>query len=58
MAKTGHVCGTDKLCMLTCCACGLDLKTIKPLVDAPKFICKTCGRVANEKENLCKPVRL
>jgi len=46
------------MCALTCCACGIDLKAIKPLVNAPKFICKVCGRVANNQQNLCKPVLL
>jgi hypothetical protein len=58
MAKTSSCCGPEKMCSLTCCSCGIDLKVIKPLVNAPKFICKACGRVANRKENLCKPVRL
>jgi len=58
MAKSTKCCGTGKLCALTCCSCGIDLKVIKPLVNAPKFICKVWGRMANKKANLCKPVRL
>ena len=58
MAKVSKCCGTGKMCSLTCCPCGIDLKAIKPLVNAPKFICKACGRVANKKVNLCKPVPL
>ena len=58
MAKTSKCCGTEKMCSLTCCACAIDLKAIKPLVNAPQFICRMCGRVANKKVNLCKPVRL
>jgi hypothetical protein len=58
VAKGSKSCGTGKLCALTCCLCWIDLKVIKPLVNAPKFICKACGRVANRKTNLCKPVRL
>jgi predicted RNA-binding Zn-ribbon protein involved in translation (DUF1610 family) len=46
------------MCSLTCCACAIDLKAIKPLVNAPKFICQACGRVANKRTNLCKPVLL
>ena len=53
-----HACGENSLCVLTCCPCNLDLKKIKPLVNEPKFICKSCGRVANKKENLCQPVPL
>ena len=34
----------------------LDLEEIKPLVRDPKFICESCGRVANSDTNLCQPV--
>ena len=30
----------------------------KNLVRDAKFICKKCGRSANEGENLCRPVKL
>jgi len=58
MAKKMDRCPANKMCSLTCCSCVLDLKMIKPLVNDPKYICKSCGRVANKKENLCQPVRL
>ena len=29
---------------------------IKGVVDSPGSICVNCGRVSNEKENLCNPV--
>ena len=48
----------QKLCSLTCCSCGLDIKEIIPLVNKPKFICKSCGHVANDKKNLCDPKAL
>ena len=28
------------------------------LVDKPKYFCKSCGRVAQKKGNLCKPAEL
>ncbi len=48
-------CGPDKMCALTCCPCDLDIEKIKPLVNNPQFICKACGRVANEEKSLCQP---
>lgn len=50
-------CGEDKMCSL-CCPCRLDLRIVKPLVNKPRFICGHCGRVANRKENLCRPAAL
>ena len=51
-------CGVNKLCSMTCCGCKVDVKALKPLVNEPKYICKSCGRVANKKTNLCNPVAL
>lgn len=48
----------QKMCALTCCPCNLELDKIKPLVNNPKYICRSCGHVANEEENLCQPVPL
>ena len=56
-AKT-MCCGENKMCAMTCCPCNLDVKKIASLVNAPRFICRACGRVANKKKNLCKPVSL
>jgi len=55
---THHCCGENKLCSITCCPCGLDIESLKPLVNNPKYICKTCGHVANNSDNLCQPVAL
>lgn len=32
--------------------------TLAQLVDRPAFWCKTCGRVANQSDNLCKAATL
>ncbi|MBN1523931.1 MAG: hypothetical protein JW904_05580 [Spirochaetales bacterium] len=31
---------------------------IKQITSAPKYICFNCGRVADNKENLCNPMPL
>jgi transcription elongation factor Elf1 len=36
----------------------VSLQQIKSLIKDPKFICKKCGRVANNSDNLCEPVDL
>ncbi len=33
-------------------------KDYKALVRAGKFVCNKCGRVAAEKENLCRPAKI
>jgi len=43
---------------MTCCPGRVDLKQLKPLVRAPKFICSECGRTAAAAVNLCSPKRL
>jgi hypothetical protein len=35
-----------------------NMQEYKELVKEPKYLCKACGRVAANAENLCKPVKL
>ncbi len=48
----------NKMCQLTKQAHKFDVEKVKKLTSNPKFICKCCGRTANDKENLCSPVYL
>jgi hypothetical protein len=51
-SKTGH---KGHLCVL---ASEARIEEIKELVSSPKFMCFNCGRVANNKRNLCNPMPL
>jgi hypothetical protein len=35
-----------------------DLRKYASLLSSPKYICKKCGRAANEKERVCKVVKI
>jgi len=35
-----------------------DFKEICEIVKNPKYICLKCGRIANQKNNLCKPEKM
>lgn len=48
----------NKMCQLTKKAHKFDIEKVKELTSNSKFICKCCGRTANDKENLCSPVSL
>lgn len=34
------------------------LKQLRKIVRDPQFACRKCGRVANDKDYLCKPLAL
>lgn len=48
----------NKMCMLTQPPQKFDMEKVKQLTSDPKFICRCCGRTANEEENLCIPTPL
>jgi hypothetical protein len=61
MSKANAVCKHHQhhLCELT--GKGMhktDPKKYHELVQNPSFVCKSCGRVASKKDNLCSPVAL
>jgi len=47
-----------RMCQLTQPPHEFDLEKVKELTSNPKFICKCCGRTANNEENLCNPIPL
>jgi hypothetical protein len=57
MAKVVHTAAEhqEKMCALACCPHDLPLKKIEALAKGAKYICKSCARVAADKQNLCQP---
>lgn len=35
-----------------------EIKKYTKLIDQPEYVCEKCGRAANDKKNLCRPVRI
>ena len=48
----------NRMCMMSNPPSNFDIEKVKKLTSDPRFICKCCGRTANESENLCSPVDL
>jgi hypothetical protein len=48
----------DKLCKLAKPANRFDMDKYLMLVNAPLYICRCCGRLANKAESLCGPILL
>lgn len=48
----------NKMCMMSSPPSKFDIEKVKELTNDPRFICKCCGRTANDSENLCSPVDL
>jgi hypothetical protein len=47
-----------KMCQLSQPAHKFNLKKVKKLTSNPAYICKCCGRTANNEINLCSPTSL
>jgi hypothetical protein len=48
----------NKICRMTRVPSNFDIEEIMRLTNDPKFICRCCGRTANNSQNLCSPVKL
>ena len=48
----------SKMCSLSRAMRSTDGEAYVSLMNNPKYYCKRCGRVANEKEYLCRPYPL
>jgi hypothetical protein len=47
-----------KLCKLNSDYIKENIEELKELVKKPKYLCKKCARVSNEKNVLCNPLKL
>jgi len=48
----------NRMCVMASPPFKFDVEKVRKFTDDPKFICRCCGRTANEKENLCSPTEL
>jgi len=48
----------NRMCRLAQPPNEFDLEKVAALASNPQFICRCCGRTANDKENLCNPAPL
>ncbi|MHA1680274.1 MAG: hypothetical protein ACTSUE_04660 [Promethearchaeota archaeon] len=57
----GHICDPKGL-PYTCNYCGAQVKNYrhvcKQMIELAKYTCKSCGRIAVEKEDVCAPMKL
>jgi hypothetical protein len=48
----------NRMCVIASPPFKFDIEKVKDLTSDPKYICRCCGRTANEKDNLCSPTSL
>lgn len=48
----------SKMCGLSKKLLGKKTKEYAEYLDNPKYFCANCGRVANDKKNLCNPEKI
>lgn len=49
---------TTELCKWDKGSYGDRLSELEAIVQKPRYACKTCGRVANARKFLCKPIKM